>query len=130
MTLSASMYTGDEFVKSELMSSYAWDTALNFICQNNTNGYLLATTTSSEYGNLGTDNGELTGTYDKDSYSKIHDFLGNFSEWTTEYHTNTGFACVARGGRSSEYYAARRGHYSSVTAIYGFRIQLYILDKE
>ena len=83
------MYSGNSYVVSELISSYAWDTALNFICQANSKGYVLATTTSKNYGNLGTGTNSrtLTGGYPKDKYSNIYDFLGNCREWTTEYVT-------------------------------------------
>ena len=47
------MYSENSYVKSELISSYAWDTALNFICQTNSAGYTLATTTNDTYGNFG-----------------------------------------------------------------------------
>ena len=81
------MYTNkDQYgVTSELISSYAWDTALNFICQNSENGYKLATTTEDTYGNIGTSNKEQTGGYPADCYSNIYDLLGNCREWTTEY---------------------------------------------
>ena len=47
------MYRGkNNNVVSELISSYAWDTALNFICQTNSTGYKLATITSRDYGNF------------------------------------------------------------------------------
>ena len=46
------MYSGNTYVVSELISSYAWDTALNFICQTNSEGYTLATTKSKTYGNF------------------------------------------------------------------------------
>ena len=56
------MYSGkNNNVVSELISSYAWDTALNFICQTNSAGYTLATTTSSSYGNIGTGSRKNTG---------------------------------------------------------------------
>ena len=48
-----SMYRGNTFITSELISSYAWDTALNFICQTNENGYFLVTTTDKKYANYG-----------------------------------------------------------------------------
>ena len=57
-----SMYSGNTFITSELISSYAWDTALNFICQTNENGYFLATTTDKTYANFG-GNGTKTGEY-------------------------------------------------------------------
>ena len=91
---SEAMYSGNEFITSELISSYAWDTALNFICQTNEEGYLLATTTDNSYGNLGLgqdrSNRTKTGSYMvdgkvSDKYSNIFDILGNCSEMTTEY---------------------------------------------
>ncbi len=57
------MYRGNSFVTSELVSSYAWDTALNYICQTNEEGYLLATTVDKAYGNIGTRNRTQTGAY-------------------------------------------------------------------
>lgn len=95
---------------SELISSYAWDTALNFICQTNSAGYTLATTTSSSYGNIGTGSRKNTGVDTNDNYSNIHDLLGNCLEWTTEYSSNGINSCVTRGGSysSSSSYAASR----------------------
>ena len=46
------MYKDNSYVVSELISSYAGDTALNFICQTNTEGYILATTNDIKYANL------------------------------------------------------------------------------
>ena len=127
------MYSGNEFVTSQLISSYAWDTVLNFICQTNEEGYLLATTEDSTYGNIGTESKTQTGEYEADNYSNIHDLLGNFYEWTTEYSSNDGNSysnpCVSRGGyNNSANYAARRV-YDNMSANYNdvsFRIQLYI----
>ncbi len=129
------MYSGNEFITSELISSYAWDTTLNFICQTNEEGYLLSTTTDKKYANIGTRNKTKTGEYSADSYSKIHDFLGNCDEWTTEYsdyyNENYSFECVPRGGSYYDgLYPAFRGHnrntVDSTTYFYSFRIQLYI----
>ena len=124
------MYSGNEFVTSELISSYAWDTALNFICQTNSEGYTLATTTNRNYGNIGTYTKTKTGEYEADNYSNIHDLLGNRYEWTTEYSSSSNSPCVIRGGHSdgSSNFAAYRG--SSITrgsnAYISFRLQLYI----
>ncbi len=104
------MYRGNSDVISELISSYAWDTALNFICQTNSAGYTLATTTSSSYGNIGTKNKQNTGAYSADNYSNIYDLLGNYFEWTTEYSSGSSGSCVGRGGyySNSSGYAAER----------------------
>ena len=127
------MYKGNSYVTSELISSYAWDTALNFICQTNVKsgeGYNLGMTTSSQYGNIGTNKKENTGAYAADNYSNIHDLLGNCYEWTTEYCSFSDYPCVFRGGYciSSSYYAALR---RSVNTSYSdlclsARAQLYI----
>ena len=126
------MYSGNEFITSELISSYAWDTALNFICQTNEEGYLLATTKDSTYGNIGTGSSgkTQTGEYEADNYSNIHDLLGNCWEWTTEYSSINYYPCVNRGGSyyDSSSYAALR--YNNRTSFSGtsnsFRLQLYV----
>ena len=125
------MYSGNEFVKSELISSYAWDTALNYICQTNVEegkGYNLATTSDDAYGNIGTGNKDLTGAYAADKYSNICDVLGNVCEWTTEYSSSIGYPCVMAGG----YFGYRDGNaaFRSVGSESGgkgssFGLQLY-----
>ena len=124
------MYSGNSYVVSELISSYAWDTALNFICQTNSEGYRLATTTSSSYGNIGTGNRQNTGAYAADNYSNIHDLLGNCYEWTTEYSSYSGNPCVYRGGiyLNSDDYAAGRGSHGATYSLthFSLRLQLYV----
>lgn len=137
MTQAEAIDNGSSFVTSELISSYAWDTALNFICQNNT--YTLATTTSSNYGNLETDNMTNTGMYTRDKYCNIYDLIGNVAEWTTEWSDWTQIMsspCVLRGGDASTSirtlstvgYAAIRDSYivGYKDGYLGFRTQLYI----
>ena len=128
-TQAEAMYNGNSYVTSELISSYAWDTALNFICQTNEEGYLLATTTDSTYGNIGTSSKTQTGEYEADNYSNIHDLLGNCSEWTTEYCSSNN-PCVFRSGNytSRVFFAASRisSFSSSSNPGYSFRLQLYV----
>ena len=127
------MYSGNKYVTSELASSYAWDTALNFICQTNEKGYLLATTTDKVYGNMETNNRKQTGEYEADNYSNINDLLGNCREWTTEYSSCTLAGqnpCILRGASYtfSGYCAASRQD-EAIGVSYefdSFRIQLYI----
>ena len=115
------MYADNENVNvnvtSQLISSYAWDTALNFICQNSEHGYLLATTTDETYGNIGTGSSgkTLTGGYSNDKHSNIYDLLGNCFEWTTEYYSGGSLPCVDRGGvyNNSIVFAASRYSYST-----------------
>lgn len=131
---SEALYSSNEFVTSGLISSYAWDTALNFICQNSEEGYILATTTDNTHGNINTNKKELTGAYMADNYCKIHDLIGNCVEWTTEYcsysYDGNEFACVRRGGYYSKNtcYGALRSSLIENTsyADYSFRVQLYM----
>ena len=121
-------------VESELISSYAWDTALNFICQTNVGfgeKYNLAMATTSRYGNLGTGSIKDTGEDNNDNYSNIHDFLGNCKEWTTELSSGYGHdPCVARGGHiwTEAYYAASRGDFGAGQSFnsFSFRTQMYV----
>ena len=131
------MYSSNSEIKatSQLISSYAWDTALNFICQTNEEGYKLATTTDKAYGNIntGTSGKEQTGEYPADCYSNIYDFLGNCREWTTEHTSSVPGPCVCRGGGCSisVYYAAdRTGSDMSISGTYiSFRSQLYVWSE-
>ena len=135
-TQAEAMYSGNTDIKAttELISSYAWDTALNFICQTNADGYELATTTDENKANIGTSNKTQTGKYEADKYSNIHDLLGNCYEWTTEYSSNSysdyPYPCVYRGGgyNHSRAYAAYRGSGGTTDSrtIFGFRVQLYV----
>ena len=134
-TQAEAMYSGNKFITSELVSSYAWDTALNFICQTNKEGYLLAMTTDASYGNINTGNNTKTGEYEADKYSNIYDFLGNCWEWTTEYTSDTKYGSdiyVIRGSKFVNDYdcaASRNGYsisYGGSNNDYSFRLQLYI----
>ena len=129
---SETMYSGNEYVVSELISSYAYDTALNFICQTNEAGYDLTWTDDNEYGNILTGTRTKTGEYITDKYSNIYDFIGNCWEWTTEYSSEDEYHCVCRGGSYSDYswpdirYSDKVTNYYDSTA---FRVQLYIQEN-
>lgn len=107
------MYSGNKYIVSELISSYAWDTALNYICQNNADGYILSTTASSTYGNINTEKKLKTGEYLVDKYSNICDMIGNCCEWTTEYSDVTVFPCIHRGA----FYSTSNGSEIIVTEV-------------
>ena len=134
-------------VKSKLVSSYAWDTAIAFIQK-----------TNSDYGNSseeGNYNNSPTFTYtgiadtEKNKQTKangtstliptgqttavnnIYDMGGNVWEWTTESCSNTRLPYTDRGGNFSYYFAnspagiRASGSDSAVGGI-GFRCTLYL----
>ena len=114
-------------VESDLVNSYAWDTAIVFIqaMGNGNENYANKTSVNSSLANTGT-----TG----DEVCNIHDMASNCIEWSTEYSTLTGsgyaFSFVHRGGsyNVSGYYTAFR-HSPTATRVYSyfsFRVSLYV----
>ena len=126
--LSQNMYTSNKFT-SDLMNSYAWDTATVFIqnCgtnakysrQNSLNTSLLQTGTNS-----------LTDTSKIDVQCNIYDMASNIVEWTTETSSNSSLPCVNRGGsyHSRDNYTSLRGgvNISGNNFVIGFRPLLYV----
>ena len=126
--LSQNMYNSDKFT-SDLMNSYAWDTATVFIqnCgtnakysrQNSLNTVLLQTGTNS-----------LTDTSKIDVQCNIYDMASNIVEWTTETSSNSSLPCVNRGGsyHSRDNYTSLRGgvNISGNNFVIGFRPLLYV----
>ena len=125
--LSQNMYNSDKFT-SDLMNSYAWDTATVFIqnCgtnakysrQNSLNTVLLQTGTNS-----------LTDTSKIDVQCNIYDMASNIREWTTETSNNSNLPCGNRGGiyYNSDYYTSTRygDRTSDSSVVIGFRPLLY-----
>ena len=81
---------------SDLVNSYAWDTAIVFI-----QTYSVKTDYASHNESNTTKAFTATGK-NNDKYCNIFDMSGNASEWTTEYSTNSDGSifnpCVFRGG--------------------------------
>ena len=98
------MYKSSNFT-SDLMNSYAWDTATLFLqsCGTNTK-YSRQTSLNSSLLQTGTNT--LTETNKIDKQCNIYDMASNIKEWTTEtalYNSNgSSFPCVRRG--DSYYY--------------------------
>ena len=91
--LSRDMYGSEAKVTSDLINSYAWDTAIVYI----------QAMGNSNYANQTDGNGTLKNTGStEDEKCKIFDMAGNLYEWTTEYSTNTvsssASPCTFRGG--------------------------------
>ncbi len=115
--LCRSMYTSITF-ESDLMNSYAWDTAIVFLQaiddrileakktqysqQNSLN------TISDGIANQGTN--KLTDSTKKDEICNIWDMASNCVEWTTETTSSSSNPCVIRGGycNDSNYYTSNR----------------------
>ena len=118
-TLSQGMYTGKTFT-SDLINSYAWDTAIVFIQKFSGN---------SNYANAKDGNGTLvtTGT-PNDTVCKINGMASNCHEWTTETFTGASGRCTGRGGFCGiGGYTSNRGfNVTTFSNVYfGFRPLLY-----
>lgn len=90
------MYTNNNFT-SDLMNSYAWDTATLFLQNCGTNKkYSRQTSLNSSLLQTGTNT--LTETNKIDKQCNVYDMASNVYEWTTETSSSSGYPCVGRGG--------------------------------
>ena len=102
--LSRDMYGSEAKVTSDLINSYAWDTAIVFIhkcgTENNSSTYSktvgLSSTSTSTPQTTGTNILKATSKVDKQC--NIFDMAGNCREWTTETCSHSVGPCVYRGG--------------------------------
>ena len=125
--ISRNMYNNDNSVgvESDLVNSYAWDTAIVFIQEMGNENYANKQSVNNSLANTGT-----TG----DEVCNIQDMASNCWEWSTEYskHTSSTDAnpCVLRGGYyfNSNYYTAGRNHRTfaaNQSSHSSFRLALY-----
>ena len=128
--ISRNMYNNDNSVgvESDLINSYAWDTAIVFIQEMENTNYANKTSTNNSLTNTGT-----TG----DEVCNIHDMASNCFEWTTEYSdlklSDYVYPCTYRGvgvensSTSEATTAWRAGERVDVYRKFtGFRIVIYI----
>ncbi len=133
-------------VKSKLVSSYAWDTAIAFIQKNNSDYG-----SSSEEGNYRNTTFTYTGIADTEknkqtkangtstliptgqttAVNNIYDMGGNALEWTTESCSYTSYPYTYRGGSYADHSAnlsagSRDWNSGVASAIFGFRCTLYL----
>ena len=128
--ISKNMYKNNNSVgvESDLVNSYAWDTAIIFIQEMGNTNY--ANEDRDETGNSSLMNTGTTG----DKVCNIFDMAANLVEWTTEYSTyifnNTLYNCTHRGGvyTASVHSTAGRSwdHVLNANQEIGFRVLLYI----
>ena len=123
--VSQNMYKNDSYVESDLINSYAWDTAIVYIQAMGNENYANQTDGNGTLKNTGS-----TG----DEKCKIFDMARNTMEWTTEYSTSTGSSiaspCTGRGGyySYSDFYTSMR-YYNNATFSFNsfsFRPLLYV----
>ncbi len=117
------MYTG---INSDLINSYAWDTAILFIEKYlGDEDYSRQTTLQSSLANTG----KATDGTNYDLRCNIYDMAGNCLEWTTETSSTSSNPCVVRGGycNNSQYFTSDRnsGNTSSGSINDSFRSLLY-----
>ena len=92
--LAKNMYIGKTY-ESDLMNSYAWDTAILFIrkCSGDTDY-----SRKIRLQTVPAKTGEATDGTNKDVRCNIYDMAGNDMEWSTETYRNFDSPCVSRGG--------------------------------
>ena len=102
--VSRNMYGSEAKVTSDLINSYAWDTAIVFIqkcgTESNSSTYSLTVGQSSTSTLQTTGTNILKATSKVDKQCNIFDMAGNCEEWTTETSSSSssGSPCVSRGG--------------------------------
>lgn len=123
-TICRNMYSTE--VNSDLMNSYAWDTAIIFIQQCSSNsGYA----SSSSLQNTLTTTGNANNGTNYDNPCNIYDMAGNAYEWTTESFKDQNYPCVFRGTNTYlTYCTGARGIWDLVLPWHeiGFRPILYL----
>jgi len=124
--LSRSMYTSSNFT-SDLINSYAWDTAIIFIQTFGGCANYASKNFSTSFVNTGINN---------DKYCNIYDMSGNAMEWSTETSSRTSsyaddLPCVYRGGYCGSFaddYTCTRGYHNTTDddSSISFRPLLYV----
>ncbi len=131
-TVSRGMYRDSNF-ESDLMNSYAWDTAIVFLQKfdnraNKTKPYSRQNSLNDSLVSQGTNS--LTDASKQDVICNVYDMASNCYEWTTETYNSFDIPCTYRGGHynSSNTYTSNR--YSSGTtdsySTVSFRSLLYM----
>ena len=115
------MYTGKPFT-SDLINSYAWDTAILFIQTFGENSnYAYEPSVNGSYANKGTE---------ADKIRNIYDMASNCREWSTETYSDSDYPCTIRGGvcYDSDHYTSIRIYCNTtINGVYGsFRPLLYV----
>ena len=100
--LSQEMYNSNKFT-SDLMNSYAWDTATLFLQTCGEEKYSRKTSVNNSLASKGTNSSDYTGT--RDTVCNVYDMASNVLEWTTETSDYSYRPCVTRGGSYNDSYS-------------------------
>ena len=136
---SKDMYTNGKFT-SDLMNSYAWDTAIVFEQEfddrkNKDTKYSKQRSLYSNWESLQTGSNNIENIEQQDKICNIWDMASNCTEWTTETYSKSNTPCVCRGGNyrvnGGVYYTSSRCEDDDASSnyIYGspsFRPILYL----
>ena len=136
-TVSRGMYSSDSNFESDLMNSYAWDTAIVFLQKfdNRDNKASLKpysqqnslNTSSDGLASQGTNNLEVS---KQDVICNVYDMASNCWEWTTETCSDSTYPCTSRGGGfgNSSYHTSSRYRDSTSSSydLFSFRSLLYM----
>ena len=124
-----SMYTNKPY-ESDLVNSYAWDTAIVFIqeFENGTYSQTKAEASDSKLSNKGLS--ILKATSAVDMQCNIYDMAGNCFEWSTETYSSSEHPCNTRGGfyGNSDIYTSLRSNsiMTNASGVASFRPVLYM----
>ena len=134
--VSRNMYGSEAKVTSDLINSYAWDTAIVFIqkcgteSNSSTYSYTVGQSSTSTSAPQTTGTNILSATSKVDKQCNIFDMAGNCRDWTTETCSNSDNPCVYRGGScyySNRYTSIRSGYSTSnASSNLSFRPLLYL----
>ena len=117
---------------SDLINSYAWDTAIIFIQTYSTE------TDASSYASQNKSTSFANTGINNDKYCNIWDMSGNAYEWTTEYSTRSSliyfYSCVYRGGcyyapndEAGDYASNRNSAFTTGSLSFcGLRLLIYV----
>ena len=103
-----------ENITSDLINSYAWDTAIVFIQEFGTDGNYSKYSREKYFQKALTTTGNSSNGTRYDKQCNIYDMAGNVAEWTTETSSRTtedaNYPCTYRGGRNGleDYYTSTR----------------------
>ena len=122
--LAQNMYNSNKFT-SDLINSYAWDTATVFLQTCGEEKYSRKTSVNTTLSRTGT-NTQST----KDVQCNVYDMASNVREWTTETSDDSDSPCVNRGGDYNNRNIYTSGRYFYTTSLSdvngGFRPIVFI----